>query len=234
MSKGARARFYRSRWEFSPGARPAEIPQKTTARRQMRLVIARCRNSEANAPDGIRQGRGRCHRERWFQHAHRINRGPAGPEPPHDPPVGSPRVHTSDAVFRLALRRAIFGAADRLELTECRRIFTDFSDRSGRPLLASLEDVSGSATDYLFSRVSFADDRDSPQCERDGAVAAFTAVGNSMIRICAASFSTTAARNTTAAEVLIIHELLHTLGLGENPPSTDQITEQIFRRCGQR
>ena len=30
----------------------------------------------------------------------------------------------------------------------------------------------------------------------------------------------------------MIHEFLHTLGLGENPPTSQAITEQVEFRCG--
>jgi hypothetical protein len=33
------------------------------------------------------------------------------------------------------------------------------------------------------------------------------------------------------AEAMVIHEMLHTLGLGENPPSTFEITERVRQRC---
>jgi hypothetical protein len=33
------------------------------------------------------------------------------------------------------------------------------------------------------------------------------------------------------AEAILIHEILHTLGLGENPPSSAEITRQVWRRC---
>jgi hypothetical protein len=39
-------------------------------------------------------------------------------------------------------------------------------------------------------------------------------------------------RNRTAAEIIIIHEFLHVLGLGENPPTSDEITERVAARCG--
>jgi len=29
----------------------------------------------------------------------------------------------------------------------------------------------------------------------------------------------------------IIHEMLHTLGLGENPPSSREITQRVNERC---
>jgi len=30
----------------------------------------------------------------------------------------------------------------------------------------------------------------------------------------------------------MIHEALHTLGLGENPPTSAEITERVLARCG--
>jgi hypothetical protein len=33
------------------------------------------------------------------------------------------------------------------------------------------------------------------------------------------------------AEAVIIHEMLHTLGLGENPPSSTEITFRVLNRC---
>jgi hypothetical protein len=57
-------------------------------------------------------------------------------------------------------------------------------------------------------------------------------VGDHVIRVCGSRFARRFARETTADEVVIIHELLHTLGLRENPPSSAQITKQVRRRCG--
>jgi hypothetical protein len=33
------------------------------------------------------------------------------------------------------------------------------------------------------------------------------------------------------AEVYVIHEMLHTLGHGENPPTSHEITQKVVRRC---
>jgi hypothetical protein len=35
-----------------------------------------------------------------------------------------------------------------------------------------------------------------------------------------------------AAANRAIHEMLHTLGLGENPPTTSEITRRVEMRCG--
>jgi hypothetical protein len=41
-----------------------------------------------------------------------------------------------------------------------------------------------------------------------------------------------AERSARYAEAVLIHEALHSLGLGENPPLSDYITERIQARCG--
>jgi hypothetical protein len=41
-------------------------------------------------------------------------------------------------------------------------------------------------------------------------------------------------RNSRHVEAILIHELLHSLGLGENPPSSDYITSRVRARCGER
>jgi len=33
-------------------------------------------------------------------------------------------------------------------------------------------------------------------------------------------------------EIMVIHEMLHSLGLGENPPSSREITKQVTACCG--
>jgi hypothetical protein len=39
-------------------------------------------------------------------------------------------------------------------------------------------------------------------------------------------------RTPAFAESIVIHEMLHTLGLGENPPTSLEITRQVQLRCG--
>ncbi|MGH9253012.1 MAG: hypothetical protein ACRD3C_00415 [Vicinamibacterales bacterium] len=36
----------------------------------------------------------------------------------------------------------------------------------------------------------------------------------------------------SGARGLVIHEFLHALGLGENPPTSDEITERVTAKCG--
>jgi len=45
------------------------------------------------------------------------------------------------------------------------------------------------------------------------------------------NFRKEAERDPWSAENWIIHEMLHTLGLGENPPSSREITQRVNERC---
>jgi hypothetical protein len=145
---------------------------------------------------------------------------------------GSPRVYLADPVARGAVKRAVLGATVRLGRPGCQRIFTDFTDDWGQRLLAAIEESTRAAAEYLVERVWFVDGDDTPQCRNHPATAAFTGIGDHVIRVCATRFAERFARQTTAAELIIIHELLHTLGLGENPPTSSDITKQVTARCG--
>ena len=52
------------------------------------------------------------------------------------------------------------------------------------------------------------------------------------IHVCAKKFARQFSRRTAGGEILVIHELLHSLGLGENPPTSAQITDRVRLRCG--
>jgi hypothetical protein len=156
----------------------------------------------------------------------------AAPGEPRDRTSHSPHVYLADATARGAVRRAVLGASLRLGRPSCQRIFTDFADESGKRLLANLEATTSTAPEYLLDRIWFVDGSDTPQCRHDTRTAAFTAAGDKVVRVCADRFASRFATETTAAEVIIIHELLHTLGLGENPPSTWEITRVVTKRCG--
>jgi hypothetical protein len=122
------------------------------------------------------------------------------------------------------------GAAARLGEPECGQVLTDFADASGRSLRANLDASTSSIDDYLFRWVWFVDEDASPQCRTSDATAAYTGVGDRVVRVCPAQFLRLAA-DPAAADVVIIHEMLHTLGLAENPPSSAEITRAVERRC---
>lgn len=147
-------------------------------------------------------------------------------------PRQAPRVHLPDSPAHHLVRNAVIGAKSRLERLECQRVLEDFLDAEGRPLLERLQPSALTAAAYLLDRVWFVDGADTPQCRQNPHMAAFTVAGHQVVRICSARFGRSFEHKTVAAEMIIIHEMLHTLGLGENPPTSQEITAQVRKRCG--
>jgi hypothetical protein len=126
--------------------------------------------------------------------------------------------------------RAVAGARQRLESEECRRIFSDFHDAEGTPLHDRLERMSLDPRAYL-GRIVFADGFGHRLC-RTGDALAITTPGSRVVYVCGPRLHRAQARRAADAEIVVLHEALHTLGLGENPPDTHTITRQVAARCG--
>jgi hypothetical protein len=60
---------------------------------------------------------------------------------------------------------------------------------------------------------------------------AITQPGSRVVFICPREFIQKREWNPAEAEALIIHEMLHSLGLEENPPSSVAITADVLDRC---
>jgi hypothetical protein len=136
-----------------------------------------------------------------------------------------------------ALERARAGAIRRLRVPECQKVLSDFTDPQGRTLLANLEPWQRTPSEYLQSAITFLDGSRLENC-RKGTVMLVTSRGQLPIFVCPAGGSTLGSRfarvqieTPALAEVMVIHEMLHTLGLGENPPTTFEITDRVMARC---
>jgi hypothetical protein len=98
----------------------------------------------------------------------------------------------------------------------CQRIFEDFAGPNGLPLADSVA-ASGKPPSELLAELHFVDGDETVQCRMDEGLAAFTAVGSHVIHVCGKRFVRFRTK-PERAEMLLIHELLHTLGrLGETP-----------------
>jgi len=135
-----------------------------------------------------------------------------------------------DSDTRFAVQGAVDGAAARLGHPACQEVFADFADDSGQDLRPRLLAKGKSAVE-AFATLRVVDSRPAPQC-RTGTTLAFTTIRSTVIHVCGAPFMKRSLRNRMAAEIILIHEFLHTLGLGENPPTSDAITAQVMLRCG--
>ena len=87
-----------------------------------------------------------------------------------------------------------------------------------------------SAPDYL-ARLEFRDGRDESLC-LPGRVSAFTFVGGSTVWVCPGGALAFPRQDWGAGPAALIHEMLHTLGLAENPPTPSEITQRVRERCG--
>jgi hypothetical protein len=130
-------------------------------------------------------------------------------------------------VERAAVARALNGAARKLAVPECQAVLDEFKDASGRPLRAALEASRRSAPEYLGGVFFY----DAPPSLCRTSSLAVTQPGSRAILVCGSRFVRQLGRDPRHAEATLIHEILHSLGLGENPPSPDFITERIEVRC---
>ena len=128
-----------------------------------------------------------------------------------------------------AARKAIEGARRRLANRACRNVLTDFSDESGRRLDAVLAE-NGETAQGQLDQLLFHDGSQEPRC-RNAAVMAYTTPGSRDIFLCGEQFTREQHRRPTDAEAVVIHEMLHSLGLGENPPAAAEITSRVLWRC---
>jgi hypothetical protein len=78
-----------------------------------------------------------------------------------------------------------------------------------------------SAGEFLLRWLRFVDGSDQSFCHGPHDRVAFTSPGRYVIYICGANPHAVATFSATSpnAEAVVIHEMLHALGLGENPPT---------------
>ncbi len=131
---------------------------------------------------------------------------------------------------RNAVRAALQGAQRRLSQPRCQRLLGEFTDGGGRPLTDKLAALEQSGPDYL-ELVLFRDGQATPQCARRPDTLAYTAAGSRVVFVCGQRFARQRQKDPVFAEFIIIHEALHTLGLGENPPHSAEITARVSASC---
>jgi hypothetical protein len=136
------------------------------------------------------------------------------------------RIRMAASLPELVLRRGVEGAHRRLAQPECQRLFTDFVDERGRPLQERLDSLGMTGQQFL-QFVGFYEGIGHGRCA-SGNVLAFTQPGSLAVWVC----PQIARQGSEWAELVVLHEMLHSLGLGENPPSSQAITRQVEARCG--
>ena len=145
------------------------------------------------------------------------------------PPAQAYAIHIGNTATAHTLQLVLDGARARLRTPECQRVLDDFRDGAGRVLREGLQATGQSPEGYL-GFIVFYDGQSNLRCRRKGLLAV-AAPGSRVVYVCPEGFATMARRNRAWVEATLIHEALHTLGLGENPPSSSEITERVMQRC---
>ena len=153
----------------------------------------------------------------------------AGTEAPAQEEAVVIQVRIGRVGDRQAVERAAEGVRQRLRDPECRRVLADFNDPQGRSLADALDALGRSAEEYL-GWVYFYDGFGMGRCMQKS-VYAISSPGSRVVRMCGPRFTELEGREPRTAQAVVLHEVLHTLGLGENPPNSAHITQRVVERC---
>ena len=137
-------------------------------------------------------------------------------------------IRIPDPVARATAIAGLESAGARLMETNCRKVLTDFENLNGQTLADHLTSLDVDIQTYV-KMVTFMDDSRHAMCQKGGLF--FTSPGSRVVRVCVEQLKQMKSRPDHLV-ALFIHEVLHTLGLGEAPPSSEAITARVMTRCG--
>ena len=89
-------------------------------------------------------------------------------------------------------------------------------------------DAEGLTAPEFLGRLFFFDGTESG-CR--GRRLAYTEAGSHVVFVCAEEFRDMYLQNTSRAEAAVVHEALHCLGLGEIPPTWQEINDRVEAAC---
>jgi hypothetical protein len=141
----------------------------------------------------------------------------------------STNVRVRDPFAAGLVRDAALAASRKLATAECRQVLSDFERYAGGKLQTTLQQRRATPESYM-QQIIFYDGSRNERCNAEGALA-FTAPGSLVVFVCSAELKAQARRNYRLIEAALIHEMLHSLGLGEDPPSSQEITGRVLARC---
>jgi hypothetical protein len=137
-------------------------------------------------------------------------------------------IRTMPAFTERAVQRAVGVAVRKLARPGCATVYADFPLPDGDTPRSRLDSMGLGPEEFLETLV-FVDGSRERVCQT-GNAGLVTSPGTRLIRVCP-RFVDFQLRNPGMSGVLIIHESLHSLGLGENPPTSSEITQRVERRC---
>ncbi len=126
---------------------------------------------------------------------------------------------------------AVAAASLRLSSAPCAAVLDRFVDSAtGLPLGTALEAANLTAAEFVLG-LTYYDASALPPC-RNQRILAYTSPGSRVVFVCPAAFSRAARAEPGFAANVLIHEALHSLGLGDDLPSSVEITRIVERSCG--
>lgn len=139
---------------------------------------------------------------------------------------------TGDSTLWMRVGQAITSANTKLDKAPCIGMFSTLKDGAGTTLEANLSTKGYSAKEWLNEGISILNGGYDGACS-SGTASAYTTIGGTEVYACAGFKNLT----TGQGAVRLIHEVLHTLGLQENPPftsamSSSEINSMVATNCG--
>ena len=150
--------------------------------------------------------------------------------------AGAPAVHASNPPLaavgltpaeRHALQWSVGIAARQLRQPECLKAFAELQLPDGSTPLQRLE-ATGLTAEAFLATLEWESGATSGRCA-PGALLATVRNGR-RVSVCP-GFAKIVASQPSFGATLVIHEQLHALGLGENPPTSTYITTRVYHRC---
>jgi len=140
-----------------------------------------------------------------------------------------PGILIGNKVTYFTLHWALIGAADWFSRPACGGLLSEFRDVAGTPLAATLARLGGDPAAYL-GQLTFRDGSALAPC-RVPTTIMFTNTGARTVFVCEYQFAAMARADRLRINAMVIHEALHSLGLGENPPTSIAITNRVLALC---
>jgi hypothetical protein len=144
--------------------------------------------------------------------------------------AGKPQVKVP-GLSGLYVQRAVLGAGQRLAAQPCRGLLSEYANDADGQSLAARLDARGVTLEQHLGTIAFVDGSADEVCRTGQAFAGMVRAGDARVYVCPSRFLDLARSHPVNAEVIVIHEVLHTLGLGENPPTSQEITARVVSRC---
>jgi hypothetical protein len=142
-----------------------------------------------------------------------------------------PRVALADPEPARWIKAALDGAARRLAEPRCQGLLMFYADEARRPLADRLAALETTPQAYLGLLLW----RDGSQHPRCTGRASWTTRSSRVVFVCEQNVLRLWATDRDTAEATVIHEALHTLGLGEAPEpgqaTPREITDEVLARC---